>query len=119
MGKHCVKIWKTDDNGDKIWVENPNECKKYTEDVCVDEKMSRPVVKYERQCTQRTKTHYKRNHISITSYESNFARQHNICSSFKSIRQRFPATIQVMNSSGGFFRQTLNSRQELWIFLMD
>merc|ERR1712061_702126 len=57
--KHCVKIWETDYNGNKIWVENPNECKKYTKDVCKDEKMSKPVVKYEEQCKHLTKTQCK------------------------------------------------------------
>merc|ERR1712038_1714644 len=58
--KHCVKVWKKAENGKKVWVDNPDDCRKYTEDVCKEVKKSKPVVKYETKCINKTKTRTKK-----------------------------------------------------------
>jgi len=58
--RHCVKVWKVKENGEKVWVDNPEDCRKYTKDVCKEVKKSKPVVKYETKCINKIKTRTKK-----------------------------------------------------------
>ena len=35
--KHCIKTWQIDGYGNKVWVDNPNECKNIPTNKCHDE----------------------------------------------------------------------------------
>merc|ERR1712072_197829 len=48
--RHCIKTWQLDEYGNKVWIENPNECQEFGTNQCHDEERTHNVVKYEDQC---------------------------------------------------------------------